>query len=182
MLPYATAGEAEAALGRAMTWAEAACFRYSVATPDYYLYCHHIVIFLVVYTLALLPLAVLQLRAPAILLPYKLQPGCISSRQPSSAATSAPSACSSSPWAPSSCSHTLPLRFDFPLNPANFIPFYGGAPHHDYHHRVGRKSQSNFASVFTFCDYIYGTDKLKEMAQNSTEKRETMNFIGGKQA
>ncbi|KAF7092598.1 hypothetical protein CFC21_095071 [Triticum aestivum] len=72
--------------------------------------------------------------------------------------------------------------FDFPLNPANFIPFYGGAPHHDYHHRVGRKSQSNFASVFTFCDYIYGTDKLKEMAQNSTEKRETMNFIGGKQA
>ncbi|KAL6658560.1 hypothetical protein ACP70R_004146 [Stipagrostis hirtigluma subsp. patula] len=49
--------------------------------------------------------------------------------------------------------------FDFPFNPTKFIPFYGGAKFHDYHHRVGRRSQSNFASVFTFCDYLYGTDK-----------------------
>ncbi|BBH03220.1 hypothetical protein Prudu_014020 [Prunus dulcis] len=29
----------------------------------------------------------------------------------------------------------------------------------DYHHYVGGQSQSNFASVFTYCDFIYGTDK-----------------------
>ncbi|KAK6285584.1 hypothetical protein POUND7_011763 [Theobroma cacao] len=49
--------------------------------------------------------------------------------------------------------------FDFPWSPTKFIPFYGGAEYHDYHHFVGGQSQSNFASVFTYCDYIYGTDK-----------------------
>ncbi|CAH1448115.1 unnamed protein product [Lactuca virosa] len=42
---------------------------------------------------------------------------------------------------------------------SKFIPFYGGADYHDYHHYVGGQSQSNFASVFTYYDYIYGTDK-----------------------
>ncbi|XP_058761780.1 calcium-dependent lipid-binding protein-like [Vicia villosa] len=36
-----------------------------------------------------------------------------------------------------------------------------GSEHHDYHHYVGGQSQSNFASIFTYCDYIYGTDKPK---------------------
>ncbi|KAJ3708837.1 hypothetical protein LUZ61_012542 [Rhynchospora tenuis] len=49
--------------------------------------------------------------------------------------------------------------FDFPFSPTKLIPFYGGAEYHDYHHYVGGRSQSNFASVFTYCDYIYGTDK-----------------------
>ncbi|TYG91317.1 hypothetical protein ES288_A12G252500v1 [Gossypium darwinii] len=49
--------------------------------------------------------------------------------------------------------------YDFPWAPTRFIPFYGGADYHDYHHYVGEQSQSNFASVFTYCDYIYGTDK-----------------------
>lgn len=49
--------------------------------------------------------------------------------------------------------------YEFPWSPSKFIPFYGGAIHHDYHHFVGGKSQSNFASVFTYCDYLYGTDK-----------------------
>ncbi|KAG9147710.1 hypothetical protein Leryth_014861 [Lithospermum erythrorhizon] len=49
--------------------------------------------------------------------------------------------------------------YEFPWSPSKFIPFYGGAVYHDYHHFVGGKSQSNFASVFTYCDYIYGTDK-----------------------
>ncbi|ONK71691.1 uncharacterized protein A4U43_C04F11350 [Asparagus officinalis] len=49
--------------------------------------------------------------------------------------------------------------YDFPQTPTKFIPFYGGAEYHDYHHYVGGQSQSNFASVFTYCDYIYGTDK-----------------------
>ncbi|XP_023539250.1 methylsterol monooxygenase 1-2-like [Cucurbita pepo subsp. pepo] len=49
--------------------------------------------------------------------------------------------------------------YDFPWSVTKLIPFYGGADHHDYHHYVGGQSHSNFASVFTYCDYIYGTDK-----------------------
>lgn len=49
--------------------------------------------------------------------------------------------------------------YDFPWTFTKYIPFYGGADYHDYHHYVGGQSQSNFASVFTYCDYIYGTDK-----------------------
>ncbi|KAF0928577.1 hypothetical protein E2562_006022 [Oryza meyeriana var. granulata] len=49
--------------------------------------------------------------------------------------------------------------FDFPFSLTKYIPFYGGAEYHDYHHYVGRQSQSNFASVFTYCDYLYGTDR-----------------------
>lgn len=57
--------------------------------------------------------------------------------------------------------HVLLCRYDFPWTPTKYIPFYGGAEYHDYHHYVGGLSQSNFASVFTYCDYIYGTDKVK---------------------
>jgi 4,4-dimethyl-9beta,19-cyclopropylsterol-4alpha-methyl oxidase len=49
--------------------------------------------------------------------------------------------------------------YDFPWNPTRLIPFYGGAEYHDYHHFVGAKCSSNFASVFTYCDWLYGTDK-----------------------
>lgn len=49
--------------------------------------------------------------------------------------------------------------YEFPWTLTKYIPFYGGADYHDYHHYVGGQSQSNFSSVFTYCDYIYGTDK-----------------------
>mmetsp|Transcript_62104 Transcript_62104/g.196387 ORF Transcript_62104/g.196387 Transcript_62104/m.196387 type:complete len:94 (+) Transcript_62104:1022-1303(+) len=49
--------------------------------------------------------------------------------------------------------------YDFWFSPTKLIPFYGGAEHHDYHHWVGGLSSGNFASIFTWCDYIYGTDK-----------------------
>ena len=269
MIPYATAAEAEAALGRAMTWAEAAWFRYSAATPDYCLYCHNVVILLVVYTLAPLPLALLELRAPAKLTsPYKVQPRvrltaaeflrCYKATArlllltvgalqlvsypavrmvgirtglplPSVGEAAAQLvvyflvedylgywlhrllhsawgydkihrvhheyaapigyAAPYAHWAevlilgvpafagPAMvpCHMTtfwlwFVLRhveavdthsgFTFPFSPTKLIPFYGGAEYHDYHHYVGRQSQSNFASVFTFCDYIYGTDKV----------------------
>eukprot|EP00257_Ricinus_communis_P024082 XP_015584227.1 methylsterol monooxygenase 1-1-like isoform X1 [Ricinus communis] len=48
--------------------------------------------------------------------------------------------------------------YDIPWSPTKYIPFYGGAEYHDYHHYVGGRSHNNFASVFTYCDYIYGTD------------------------
>ncbi|XVF33495.1 hypothetical protein REPUB_Repub17cG0173400 [Reevesia pubescens] len=49
--------------------------------------------------------------------------------------------------------------YEIPWSPTKLIPFYVGAEYHDYHHYVGRQSQSNFASVFTYCDLIYGTDR-----------------------
>ncbi|GBG66260.1 hypothetical protein CBR_g57861 [Chara braunii] len=49
--------------------------------------------------------------------------------------------------------------YDFPWALTKLIPFYGGAEYHDYHHLIGGKSQGNFASVFTYCDWLYGTDK-----------------------
>ncbi|XP_047063735.1 very-long-chain aldehyde decarbonylase GL1-10-like [Lolium rigidum] len=268
MLPYATAAEAEAALGRVMTSAEAAWFRYSAALPDPLLYCLTIAIVLLVYTLVGLPLALVELSAPAddvSVMQYKLQPrvrlspaeflrcyldsvrllvlygGGLSVLSypglkilvrtglplPSASQTvaqlivylmvqdyvtywfhrvlhtrwvyqnihrvhheyTAPFGFVSeyAHWAdvlllgvPSMAGpaiipcHVTTLwlwfamlqviaidlhsGFDFPFNPTNFIPFYGGARHHDYHHRVG--SQSNFAPTFTYCDYLYGTDKL----------------------
>ncbi|KAL3700354.1 hypothetical protein R1sor_018376 [Riccia sorocarpa] len=49
--------------------------------------------------------------------------------------------------------------YDFPFSLTKLIPLYGGPEYHDYHHFIGGKSQSNFASVFTYCDWLYGTDK-----------------------
>ncbi|KAK4747443.1 hypothetical protein SAY87_014029 [Trapa incisa] len=49
--------------------------------------------------------------------------------------------------------------YDLPWTPSKYIPFYGGADYHDYHHYVGEQSHSNFASVFTYCDFLYRTDK-----------------------
>nr|ADN03942.1 C-4 sterol methyl oxidase [Artemisia annua] len=49
--------------------------------------------------------------------------------------------------------------YDFPWTFKKYIPFSAGAEYHDYHHYVGEKSQSNFAPIFTYCDYLYGTDK-----------------------
>jgi 4,4-dimethyl-9beta,19-cyclopropylsterol-4alpha-methyl oxidase len=81
MLPYATAAEAEAALGRAMTAAESLWFRYSAGIPDYVLFWHNILFLFVVFTLAPLPVALLELRAPAAVGPFKLQPKVRLSRE-----------------------------------------------------------------------------------------------------
>lgn len=50
--------------------------------------------------------------------------------------------------------------YQFPFSPSKLIPFYGGAAYHDYHHYARGRSQSNFAPLFTYCDYIYRTDKV----------------------
>ncbi|CAH8275681.1 unnamed protein product [Arabidopsis lyrata] len=73
--------------------------------------------------------------------------------------------------------------YDFPWTLTKYIPFYGGAEYHDYHHYVGGQSQSNFASVFTYCDYIYGTDKgyrfqkklLQQMKEESRKSNKQVN-------
>eukprot|EP00124_Ichthyophonus_hoferi_P005108 Ihof_evm3s668 gene=Ihof_evmTU3s668 len=45
--------------------------------------------------------------------------------------------------------------YDLPFNPTNLIPFWGGSVHHDHHHKV---FDGNYASVFTFWDWVFGTD------------------------
>ncbi|XP_002441034.2 methylsterol monooxygenase 1-1 [Sorghum bicolor] len=280
MIRYATLEAAEAALGRAMTAAEAAWFRHSRSTPEYCLYFESLVILLAAYSLVPLPLAMLELCAPAKLTtPYKLQPQVrlspaaflrcykdtarvlvlltirpllylpypivkiagIRSGLPLPSAGEvgaqllvymlvedylgywlhrllhrgwaynkihyvhheypAPMgfAAAHSHWVellilgfPAfvgtvivPCHMTtfwlwFAIRgavaidthsgFDFPFSPTKLIPFYGGAECHDYHHSGGRWSQSNFAPFFTFCDYIYGTDKGYRHYKSSLRK------------
>ncbi|WOL00043.1 methylsterol monooxygenase 1-1 [Canna indica] len=267
MLPYATLGEAEAALGRSLTTAEALWFRYSAQIPDYLLYYHNILFLFIIFSLAPLPIALIELGLPAAVSPYKLQPKvrhppgsfwrCYKDVMRVFIFVVGPLQLVSYPtikfvgirtglplpslwevaaqlavyflvedygnywihrlmhckWGYEKIHHvhhefTAPIAFaapyahwaevlvlgipsfagpaiapghmitfwlwiairqleaiethsgfDFPFTPTRFIPFYGGAEYHDYHHYVGGQSQSNFASVFTYCDYIYGTDK-----------------------
>ncbi|VAH05975.1 unnamed protein product [Triticum turgidum subsp. durum] len=299
MLPWATAAEAEAALGRAMTAAEALWFRWTAEASDYYLYCLNILFLLVVFTLAPLPVALLELRAPRAVGPYKLQPRVRLSRAefikcygdvmrifflvigplqlvsypavkmvgihtglplPSLGEMAAQLlvyflvedylnywihrllhgewgyekihrihheytapigfAAPYAHWAevlilgiPSFAGPAIApghmitfwlwiiLRqmeaidthsgFDFPFSLTKYIPFYGGAEYHDYHHYVGGQSQSNFASVFTYCDYLYGTDrgyrfhkaylaKLKDLAPSNGKKEGADGFAYAK--
>mmetsp|Transcript_6182 Transcript_6182/g.11020 ORF Transcript_6182/g.11020 Transcript_6182/m.11020 type:complete len:275 (-) Transcript_6182:2261-3085(-) len=44
--------------------------------------------------------------------------------------------------------------YEFPWNINSVFKFYAGAEHHDYHHYM---FSGNFASVFTWCDKLYGT-------------------------
>lgn len=45
--------------------------------------------------------------------------------------------------------------YELPFSFKTFFPAYAGASHHDYHHYM---HSGNFASVFTWCDFLYGTD------------------------
>lgn len=46
--------------------------------------------------------------------------------------------------------------YEFPLSFKYFFPAYAGANHHDYHHYM---HSGNFASIFTWCDQLYGTNE-----------------------
>eukprot|EP01135_Chromosphaera_perkinsii_P000788 Nk52_evm76s151 gene=Nk52_evmTU76s151 len=46
--------------------------------------------------------------------------------------------------------------YHFPWNPLHLIPFYGGAEFHDFHHM---NFTGNYASTFTFWDWLLGTDQ-----------------------
>ena len=46
--------------------------------------------------------------------------------------------------------------YDFPFSLHNWVPFWAGADHHDYHHMA---FMDNFASSFRYLDFIFGTDE-----------------------
>lgn len=50
--------------------------------------------------------------------------------------------------------------YELPYSLKQLIPMYAGAKHHDYHHYM---HSGNFASVFTWCDQMYGTNLGYEM-------------------
>eukprot|EP00186_Timspurckia_oligopyrenoides_P000025 CAMPEP_0182441876 /NCGR_PEP_ID=MMETSP1172-20130603/873_1 /TAXON_ID=708627 /ORGANISM="Timspurckia oligopyrenoides, Strain CCMP3278" /LENGTH=185 /DNA_ID=CAMNT_0024636463 /DNA_START=572 /DNA_END=1129 /DNA_ORIENTATION=- len=45
--------------------------------------------------------------------------------------------------------------YNFPWSLNNWFPFYGGADFHDHHHK---HFSGNYASTFTWADYVHGTD------------------------
>lgn len=57
--------------------------------------------------------------------------------------------------------------YELPLTFKSFLPGYAGTDHHDYHHYM---HSGNFASVFTWCDRLYGTHLGY---QSFLEKRKT---------
>ncbi|MED6210441.1 hypothetical protein PIB30_064173 [Stylosanthes scabra] len=60
--------------------------------------------------------------------------------------------------------------YEFPWSLTKYIPFYVGAKYHDYHHYVGGRSKCNFSTVFTYCDYLYGTNKGYQYAKQIGKK------------
>ncbi|KAJ1675479.1 C-4 sterol methyl oxidase [Spiromyces aspiralis] len=59
--------------------------------------------------------------------------------------------------------------YDFPWSLHNFLPFWAGADHHDYHHMA---FVSNFSSSFRWWDTIFGTDtKYHEYKRRLAEKQ-----------
>lgn len=73
--------------------------------------------------------------------------------------------------------------YDFPWSFSKLFPLYGGADFHDYHHRLLYTKSGNYASTFTYMDWIFGTDKgyrkLKSLKQGTEVSDEFLvtNFL-----
>lgn len=63
--------------------------------------------------------------------------------------------------------------YDIPWNPTNLIPFWGGAVHHDFHHKT---FEGPYSSVFTFWDWVFGTDKSFRLNQQKLNRGEPIQF------
>lgn len=74
MLPYSSIEEAEAALGRTLTYAETLWLGYSGTMSDYLLYCHGMLFVFIILTLAPLPLVLMELSRSPSIHRYKIQP------------------------------------------------------------------------------------------------------------
>jgi len=60
--------------------------------------------------------------------------------------------------------------YDFPWSVNRFIPFWGGAEFHDYHHMA---FVGNYASTFTYCDRLFGTDQKYYAWKNKANSLKT---------
>lgn len=59
--------------------------------------------------------------------------------------------------------------YELPLSLKSVLPGYAGAQHHDYHHYM---HSGNFASVFTWCDRLYGTNLGYERFREKSKVKE----------
>ncbi|KAG6518152.1 hypothetical protein ZIOFF_021554 [Zingiber officinale] len=66
--------EVEATLGRSLTFAEDIWFRYTARMPDYLLFYHNIIFLFIIFSLAPLPLTLIELGFPASVSSFKIQP------------------------------------------------------------------------------------------------------------
>jgi len=74
MLPYKTVAQAEVALNRTLTFAETLWLNYSADKSDYLLYCHNILFLFMIFSLAPLPLVLIELIRSYNFEKYKIQP------------------------------------------------------------------------------------------------------------
>ncbi|KAJ6948151.1 hypothetical protein NC651_002495 [Populus alba x Populus x berolinensis] len=47
--------------------------------------------------------------------------------------------------------------YHFPWSLSNFLPLYGGADFHDYHHRLLYTKSGNYSSTFTYMDWFFSS-------------------------
>jgi methylsterol monooxygenase len=57
--------------------------------------------------------------------------------------------------------------YDYPWSPNRFIPFWGGAEYHDFHHMA---FTGNYASTFIVWDRVFGTDVKYHEHRNKQQK------------
>eukprot|EP01122_Echinamoeba_exundans_P003715 TRINITY_DN1378_c0_g2_i1.p3 TRINITY_DN1378_c0_g2~~TRINITY_DN1378_c0_g2_i1.p3 ORF type:complete len:130 (+),score=34.35 TRINITY_DN1378_c0_g2_i1:951-1340(+) len=70
--------------------------------------------------------------------------------------------------------------YDFPWSPRKFIPFWGGAEFHDFHHET---FTGNYASTFTIWDHVFGTDvKYRDRKVARLKAAEKEGKVASKQA
>ncbi|KAI9252962.1 hypothetical protein BDA99DRAFT_443794 [Phascolomyces articulosus] len=60
--------------------------------------------------------------------------------------------------------------YDFPWSLHNWVPFWAGAEHHDYHHQM---FIGNYASSFRLWDHVFGTN-VKFVAYRKRQKEERL--------
>ncbi|KAF9981294.1 C-4 sterol methyl oxidase [Modicella reniformis] len=60
--------------------------------------------------------------------------------------------------------------YDFPWSTHNWLPFWSGSEHHDYHHMA---FTNNFATSFRWWDHIFGTNN-KYLAHKERQKKERL--------
>jgi len=68
--------------------------------------------------------------------------------------------------------------YDFPWSLHNWIPFWSGAEHHDFHHQA---FVNNYATSFRWWDYIFGTD-TKYRAYRKRQREEKVMAAKGVKA
>jgi sterol desaturase/sphingolipid hydroxylase (fatty acid hydroxylase superfamily) len=58
--------------------------------------------------------------------------------------------------------------YDFPWSPNNWLPFWGGAEYHDFHHKT---FLGPYSSSFTYTDYWFGTRNHYDKHRAELEKK-----------